>query len=66
MKYLRLFEVKNDIDVFKYFKQRNKIDRIGNIILVLIREYIELNSDHFLSQYSFDNRSDRLMAGGIR
>lgn len=64
MKHLRLFEDTQNpkIDLFDFFRERDKINKAENKILNLIREYIEINSEHFINNYSFDINDDKLVA----
>jgi len=56
MKHLRLFEdsQNTNVDLFDYFREKDKFKKTENKILNLIREYIEINSDHFIKEYSFE------------
>lgn len=56
MKHLRLFEdtQNSKIDLFDYFREKDKFKKSENKILNLIIEYIEINSDYFIKEYSFE------------
>jgi len=58
MKIRRLFEDKTNIDIFDFFRKKYEVDEIKDKILILINEYIELNSKHFINEYNFNNALD--------